>query len=318
MLLLLLSACSAVADPAPPAIVANPDPDPFEAFLAAPLPVSDGFSAPISTAWTPCGAGCGTATRATALTAWADGRITAVQPTGFTLRHDYYENHQRRELETRFAGLSTPLAVGTDVHRGDTLATGTDVRITLVGVEGTPEDFAAARPSLPVPQSEPVLALLHHDSLSMRIYERGTEVGRFNVSFGQATGAKEQRGDNRSPKGVYYVVEKSTGPFGGDYAAYFGGIFIRINYPNAWDAARGVDQGLITVEEQRAISTAWRRRAFTSKSTPLGGGIGLHGWAREWADDGPRNLSWGCVVLHLSDVARVYELLPARSMVVLF
>jgi hypothetical protein len=49
-----------------------------------------------------------------------------------------------------------------------------------------------------------------------------------------------------------------------------------------------------------------------------GGGIGFHGWAREWEDDGPRHLSWGCVVLHLKDISNFYERLPEGAMVVIF
>jgi lipoprotein-anchoring transpeptidase ErfK/SrfK len=48
----------------------------------------------------------------------------------------------------------------------------------------------------------------------------------------------------------------------------------------------------------------------------LGGGIGFHGWAGEW--EGPRaRLSWGCVVLHMRDVARVFDAIPVGAMVVL-
>jgi L,D-transpeptidase catalytic domain len=50
----------------------------------------------------------------------------------------------------------------------------------------------------------------------------------------------------------------------------------------------------------------------------LGGGIGFHGWAREWSNDGPRHLSWGCVALHLYDVSNVFNQIPPGAMVVIF
>jgi lipoprotein-anchoring transpeptidase ErfK/SrfK len=50
----------------------------------------------------------------------------------------------------------------------------------------------------------------------------------------------------------------------------------------------------------------------------LGGGIGFHGWIREWKNDGPRHLSWGCVVMHLSDVGKLFEQVPEGTMVVIF
>jgi hypothetical protein len=90
-----------------------------------------------------------------------------------------------------------------------------------------------------------------------------------------------------------------------------------VYYPNAWDAARGVDEGLITPSQQRAISKSWRRRELSMQGTRLGSGIGLHGWAGEWSNDGSRHLSWGCVVLHMSDVEEIYASLPEGSMVVM-
>jgi len=54
------------------------------------------------------------------------------------------------------------------------------------------------------------------------------------------------------------------------------------------------------------------------EKTKLGGGIGFHGWIKEWDDNGPRHLSWGCVVVHISDIDRVYELIKEGSMVVIF
>ncbi|HNC98373.1 MAG TPA: L,D-transpeptidase, partial [Myxococcota bacterium] len=181
-----------------------------------------------------------------------------------------------------------------------------------------PATFFATHPSTPVPQAEPTLVLIQHDSYTMRIYKNGSLSGTYNVSFGQEAGVKERRGDNRTPKGVYYVIARSLGPFDGPYGEYYGGHWIKLNYPNAYDAARGVDQGLITPAQQVSISRAWRARQPTLRDTALGGGIGLHGWAREWEDDGPRHLSWGCVVLHLEDVGEVYDSIPQSAMVILF
>jgi Uncharacterized protein conserved in bacteria len=152
----------------------------------------------------------------------------------------------------------------------------------------------------------------------MRIYEGGEEVLRTTVGFGQAEGDKQRRGDRMTPKGMYFVVVKSEGPFTGPFGAYYGGTWIKVNYPNAWDAARGVDDGLITAAQQRAITRAYFDRALTLQGTKLGSGIGLHGWAEEWSDDGPHGLSWGCVVMHLADNRDVYAKVPEGSMVVMF
>jgi murein L,D-transpeptidase YafK len=152
----------------------------------------------------------------------------------------------------------------------------------------------------------------------MRLYEGGRVAGEYDISLGQGEGEKQAEGDNRTPKGMYFVVQKKRGEFPGPYGAYFGGHWIRVNYPNRFDAARGRGVKLITPEQESKIAAAWERREPTLETTRLGGGIGFHGWAREWEDSGPRHLSWGCVVLHLKDIPDFYSRLPEGAMVVIF
>ena len=37
---------------------------------------------------------------------------------------------------------------------------------------------------------------------------------------------------------MYFVIDKRRGNFPGDYGAYYGGHWIKINYPNRFDAPR--------------------------------------------------------------------------------
>ena len=152
----------------------------------------------------------------------------------------------------------------------------------------------------------------------MRQYKTGRLQGEYDVSFGQGKGAKLKEGDNRTPVGMYFVIQKHRGEFDGPYAAYYGGHWIKINYPNEFDAVRGRAGGEISASQQASITTAWRSRAPTLQSTKLGGGIGFHGWIEEWPNEGPRHLSWGCVVMHLSDISKFYEQIPEGTMVVIF
>jgi lipoprotein-anchoring transpeptidase ErfK/SrfK len=153
----------------------------------------------------------------------------------------------------------------------------------------------------------------------MRLYEKGREVARVEVGFGQAEGRKRVRGDNRTPMGMYFVVQKHRGTFSGEYAAYFGGHWLRLNYPNAWDADRGLSEGLITREVRERIARAWTARKATEPSTRLGGGIGLHGWVGPWTlEESGGRLSWGCVVMHTPDITALYDKIPEGAMVVLF
>lgn len=181
-----------------------------------------------------------------------------------------------------------------------------------------PTPFINAHRSVPAPQREAALLLVDQSTYKMRFYRRGQLQGEYDVSFGQAKGAKEVQGDNKTPTGMYFVTKKHKSNFDGPYGAYYGGYWIKINYPNAFDAERGKAAGLISPAQQAAISKQWSLRAPTLETTRLGGGIGFHGWIREWENNGPRHLSWGCVVMHLYDISKLYDQIPAGSMVVIF
>ena len=325
----LVAACAADAsvattpddaqEPAPPpAPLPPPAADPFAAWLAASQAPADGFVAPVGRAWTDCGPGCWETRSAAPVRSIATGLVVAVASGGFTTRHLWYEDDRRIEADFRWEGVEHSLQTGQVLAKGEVV--GASARLQMhsgLAPEGL-RAWLPARGWLPVPQQEPVLALISHARHEMRLYSHGLEQSRHQVGFGQAEGDKERRGDNRSPKGMYFVVARSTGPFDGPWADYYGGHWTKLNYPNAWDAARGVEAGLIDLAQQQAITRAWRRRALTAQDTRLGGGIGLHGWAEEWPDRGTRGLSWGCIVLHLSEVAQVYAALPEGAMVVLF
>jgi hypothetical protein len=316
--LLALTACAAAppVDPELPPAAPAPPPDPFEDWLAADIPVADGFSAPVGAGWADCGDGCWAHPATGEVLAPAAGRVVEVGPDHIVLEHLWYEDQVRTTARSTWRGVSPEVAVGVDVARGDRIGVGGELRGAL-GEEGV-DAFLLGHRTRFVPQDEPVLTLISHDRDELRIYVDGEEVTRATVGFGQAEGDKQRRGDRMTPKGMYFVVVKSEGPFTGPYGDYYGGTWIKVNYPNAWDAARGVDAGLITGAQQRAITRAYFDRQLTLQGTALGGGIGLHGWAEEWSDDGPRGLSWGCVVMHLRDNQDIYARVPEGSMVVLF
>ncbi|MCK6521668.1 L,D-transpeptidase [Myxococcota bacterium] len=324
LLFLALTGCGGLAEvqaeersiaPTPSVAAA---PDPFVALLSAPWALADGFVSPAPAPWRPCGVGCFEAKTEAVALAPASGRVTLAEPGVVELTHHLFENHVRKVVTTRLEGLTHGLTVGQDLQKGAPLGKGRRLTVVLVGSDEDPALYFASRPRLPDPSVEPLLALIHHDEQELRVYHDGVELLRAEVGFGQSTGAKERRGDNRTPKGVYRVVQRSKGPFDGPVAEYYGGHWMRLNYPNPWDAARGVDAGLITVAQQREITQRYWAGQATNERTSLGGGIGLHGWAYEWSDTDSRQMSWGCVVLHLSDVAQIYEALPDGAMVILF
>jgi lipoprotein-anchoring transpeptidase ErfK/SrfK len=316
--MLLALACAApVPAPAMPPIAAvdlvEPDPvppDPFDLWLAADQPVADGFGPPVATAKR-CGDGCWVA-RSGPVVAVAAGTVTEVGEDSLVTEHLFYDD-DRRVLALRWSGVRPAVAVGQVVARGDPVGVAVaDVRITG---PAKVDAFFRAHGRLLVPQDEAVLAIIDRGLHRMRVYADGEAVGTYEVGLGQADGDKEKRGDNRTPRGLYRVVEKSTGPFGGPWADYYGGHWVKLSYPNPWDAARGQDAGLIDAGTRAAIERAFWAGQVPPQGTKLGGGIGLHGWVAEWPDASDRRMSWGCVVLHLSDVATIYDALPMGAMV---
>lgn len=169
-----------------------------------------------------------------------------------------------------------------------------------------------------LPRDEPALMLVSTTLKRMRVRVRGEHLGDFEVAFGQEEGQKRRQGDLRTPLGTYFVVAKSRGPFAGPYAGYYGGHWIKLNYPNADDAVWGRTEGLLTADTAARITDAWQLRRPTAQDTPLGGGIGFHGWADDWDLDGPRRLSWGCVVMRNEDIARLFDRVPIGAAVVIF
>lgn len=286
----------------------------------------------------------------------ANGRVVFARNCGrlwgnvVIVEHLFYENHARREMRSLYAHLDEmKVTEGEEVRRRQPIATvGQDpdklfnahlhleLRLDAAlaptywpssdGRDAAwlrehyvdPSAFIKSHRKLPVPQNESTLVLVDQRRYKARLYAGGRLAGEYDISLGQGVGEKQVQGDNRTPKGMYFVVQKHRGEFPGAYGAFYGGHWIKINYPNRYDAARGRAARLISPAQESAIAAAWEKRALTLETTRLGGGIGFHGWAREWENDGPRHLSWGCVVLHLSDIKNFYDRLPAGAMVVIF
>ncbi|MEW5855635.1 MAG: L,D-transpeptidase family protein, partial [Myxococcota bacterium] len=267
------------------------------------------------------------------------------------VEHTYYENHHRKRIRSVYVHLSRvdvkvgdvvkrrqrigaigkdpggtyPAHLHLELRHDDTLestfwpssAGWDEERIRQAYVD--PSAFIRAHRTLFVPQDEPVLVLVDQATYRVRVYEKGAKVLERGVAFGQATGTKERLGDLRTPAGMYFVVDKSTGPFSGDYADFYGGHWIKLNYPNAYDADRGLAEGIVDEKTRNAIARQWRTRKLTQQRTRLGGGIGFHGWISTWdAGPGAAHLSWGCVVMQPTEIPDLYERVSEGTMVVVF
>jgi hypothetical protein len=323
LITLLLAACrqpdhtTPSASPAPSTAAAQPTPsatptDPFDAWLETEFPAADGFDFPFADR------------SPTDIRAVAHGRVASASGETVAIDHVFYENHERRQIRSVYEPLAAiGVRAGEILERGHRIGTRarvpTDVRLELSDRARTePASFIRSHRRLAVPHDEPALLLVSSRERKLRLRLDGRHVGDFEVAFGQEEGRKRQQHDLRTPLGMYFVVEKSRGPFAGPYGSFYGGHWIKVNYPNAYDAAWARQQGLLTKDATRDISAEWWKRRPTLQGTPLGGGIGFHGWADDWDLDGPRRLSWGCVVMRNADIERVFDRIPIGAMVVIF
>ena len=127
---------------------------------------------------------------------------------------------------------------------------------------------------------------------------RGLElIMEVNADFGyNAYSDKVKRGSEgerdhwRTPEGVFYVVRKNR--HSQFYRAFL------LNYPNAEDAWRGLNSGLISQREHDAIMEAERLGVPPPMNTTLGGMIEIHGDGTGLAT----NWTQGCVAVRNQDM----------------
>lgn len=194
---------------------------------------------------------------------------------------------------------------------------GKSIRIT-----GEPADSLSIITGTALPdslKSEDTLLVAWKSRYRMCLFHEGKIIKTYIIGLGQnPLGHKLQQGDNRTPEGDYRIIEKSTGPFDGDYAAWFGVAWMRLNYPNNADAISGFDRKLITKEEKNSIINANNAGKRPPKFTKLGGGIGIHGWNGSWPENDRQNLTWGCITVQNGELNDLYARINLGTRIVIY
>lgn len=195
---------------------------------------------------------------------------------------------------------------------------GKDSKWVLAHYEG-PSAFIKTHRKLTVPAQEEMLVLAFKKQYRLYVYKKGTFVREFPLGLGQEPiGHKQQQGDNRTPEGEYRIIQKSLGPFtSGAYDRYLGVAWMRLNYPNNYDAEAGLKKKMITETQCNSIVASNNAGKEPLKTTALGGGIGIHGWIDDWTDNKQQNLTWGCISLRNGDLKQFYELVPLQTKVII-
>ena len=206
--------------------------------------------------------------------------------------------------------VPTQLTLGLKVAGATPIpAPGAATQSPTPSVSITPSAFIRERRKLLVPARELEIFIAMKRDYRLYLFRKGKLVRFFPIALSQdPIGPKRREGDNRTPEGEYRVTQKAKGPFEGEYGAYLGKAWIRISYPNAYDARAALAEGRITVSQCAAIVSATKKRKMPPAKTALGGGVGIHGWASDWPD-GPQDLTWGCLSLRHEDLMAVYDLM---------
>jgi hypothetical protein len=279
----------------------------------------------------------------------ASGVVRAISdsPDGQVLEieHRFLENGTLRTAVSLYRGVNGHQAkVGDRIKRRQQIGViakgegGTPTQLTLgIKLEGpapepvpapgattpslsvsiTPSAFIREHRKLLVPAREPEIFIAMKRDYRLYLFRKGKLVRFFPIALSQdPMGPKRREGDNRTPEGEYRITQKAKGPFEGEYGPYLGKAWIRISYPNAYDARVALAEGRITTGQCTAITSATNARKMPPAKTPLGGGVGIHGWASDWPD-GPQDLTWGCLSLRHADLMALYDLMKQGALILI-
>lgn len=264
------------------------------------------------------------------------------------IEHRYYENSKVKKIQSLYAHLDTitvkegdfvsrRMPIGTIGNNNGMFAAHLHLEIrkecmfdrltTFWPTQGAewikknyehPTNFIKSHRKIDIPATDSLIAVAVKHEYTIYLCQYGKEIGCFPIALGQSPiGHKEKQGDNKTPEGEYYINEKSLGPFSGTWAAYFGKAWIRLSYPNAYDAEAAFDKGLISSSEKKAIIKKNKNKGIPPKTTAIGGGIGIHGWFGEWNPKINNDLTWGCISINNDDLINFYNLVPINTRIII-
>jgi len=158
-------------------------------------------------------------------------------------------------------------------------------------------------PSRPAPAAEVRLShlvspriVVDKSALRLTVFDGGRAVKTYRVAVGAAPGDKQREGDRRTPEGIFRVCVRNP------HSQYV--LSLGLDYPCIADAERGINAGLISEAQYRAIVEAARTGCRPPWNTPLGGEIMIHG-RRDGRDE-----TLGCVAMDDAAIRELYPLIP--------
>ena len=266
--------------------------------------------------------------------ALAAGSVVGIEDGAVWLEHRFLDNGQPQRLLAGYSGIvGTKLQIGDRVQRRQQvgrIARGTAGQLTQLTITlrhlvyreaatwpTSVSDFIRTHRRLLVPANEKRVLIAIKHAYQLHVCEKGKVTQVLPMALGQnGRQRKKTDGDNRTPEGDYRITQKALGPFEGDYGAYLGAAWLRLGYPNAYDARAALHEGRISKPEHATIVTAASRGSLAPTGTSLGDGIGIHGWIKDWPD-GENDLTWGCISLKRADLLTLYSLVTKGTHVLI-
>ncbi len=131
------------------------------------------------------------------------------------------------------------------------------------------------------------------------LVEGDTVTKTFRIALGAKNpiGQKVKLGDGATPEGRFYLAELDGSPEAGRYGARS----MRLSYPSAADARRGLHDRLIDKATYLSIVKAVRAGEVPPQHSPLGGSIRIHGGGSE------RDWTLGCIALDDADAITLFD-----------
>lgn len=252
------------------------------------------------------------------------GTVTDVKDGEVWLDHRFLDNGQPQHMLIGYAGIhACKLKPGDIVKRRQRIAqiapslNGNQAQLIvtlrhLLYAEAAtwPQSvstFIRGHTRLLVPAKEARILIAVKHAYQISLCEKGQVKHTLPIALGQQGRQRKMTdGDNRTPVGEYRITQKARGPFDGDYGAYLGAAWLRLNYPNANDARTALIEKRITKKEHDRIAAATLHDSLAPTDTALGGGIGIHGWISDWPD-GKHHLTWGCLSLRNADLLQLHD-----------
>jgi hypothetical protein len=180
------------------------------------------------------------------------------------------------------------------------------------------KEFVKLHASTMIPVKEAYLLIAIKHEYKMQSFRYGKLLKTYGIALSQSPlGHKQVEGDNKLPEGEYRIIQKTKGPFAGDYAEYLGPRFMRLNYLNNYDAENALKNKKITAKQAAQIIASNTAKKEPNKYTGLGGGIGIHGWAGDWPVNS-RHLTWGCISMKNDELTELFDVVPLYSQILIF